>query len=134
MRKSKLARWIFLIAGIWGILVLAPQYFLETFISSQHPPAITHPEFFYGFIGVGLAWQILFLLISTDPVRYRGAMLSGVVEKLSFVSAIFVLYAANRVDSALAGAAAVDLLLGIMFVIAFVKTGNPASSASNRNG
>ncbi len=84
------ARWILLFAGIWGIVVLAPQYFLERFIASQHPPAITHAEFFYGFIGIGLAWQILFLIISTDPVRYRGAMLAGVVEKLSFVSAIFV--------------------------------------------
>src|SRR5690242_3638105 len=97
----KVARWIFLIAGIWGTLVLAPQYFLETFISRQHPPAITHPEFFYGFIGLGLAWQILFFVISTDPVRYRGAMLAGIVEKLSFVSAVCVLYAGNRVGSAL---------------------------------
>lgn len=129
----KVARWIFLIAGIWGTLVLAPQYFLETFISRQHPPAITHPEFFYGFIGLGLAWQILFFVISTDPVRYRGAMLAGIVEKLSFVSAVCVLYAGNRVGSALAGAAAIDLPLAILFVIAFVKTGGPASGAANRN-
>ena len=126
----KFARWTFLIAGIWGIVVLAPQYFLERLIGIQHPPTITHPEFFYGFLGVGLAWQILFLIIATDPVRYREVMLAGVIEKLSFVFAIFGLYAVNRVDSPLFGAAVIDLFLSILFAIAFVKTGKAAASAS----
>src|SRR5690348_1179400 len=75
----KFARWTFLLAGIWGIIVLAPLYFLENFIGAQHPPAITHPEYFYGFVGVGLAWQILFIIVASDPVRYRGVMPAGVV-------------------------------------------------------
>jgi|SRR5579872_615904 len=39
------------------------------------PPAITHPEYFYGFLGGALAWQFLFLVLSTDPVRYRPMIL-----------------------------------------------------------
>jgi hypothetical protein len=47
----KLARWIFAVAGVYGILVIAPLYFAAGQIAQNDPPAITHPEFFYGFIG-----------------------------------------------------------------------------------
>ena len=56
----KVARWIFGIAGVYGILVIAPLYFAEGQIAQNDPPAITHPEFFYGFIGITLAWQFVF--------------------------------------------------------------------------
>ena len=52
----KLARWIFGIAGVYGILVIAPLYFMEARIGHDDPPAITHPEYFYGF-GVGRRGQ-----------------------------------------------------------------------------
>jgi hypothetical protein len=74
------ARRAFLAAGVYGIIVLAPQYFLEQRVGQDYPPSITHPEYFYGFIGVGLAWQILFLLIAADPVRLRIAMLPSILE------------------------------------------------------
>ena len=35
-------------------------------------------------VGVALVCQLLFLLISTDPRRYRPIILIGVLEKLSF--------------------------------------------------
>ena len=60
----KFSRWLFRIAGIYGLIVLVPQYFLESKIGEQTPPAITHPEYFYGFVGVGIAWQIAFLIIA----------------------------------------------------------------------
>jgi len=71
----KFARIVFLIAGIYGILVLTPLYFLEQTIGRETPPPITHPEFFYGFVGVGLAWQIVFLIIARDPLRFRPMMI-----------------------------------------------------------
>ena len=30
--------------------------------SDGYPPTITHPDFFYGFVGVALVWQLVFLL------------------------------------------------------------------------
>jgi hypothetical protein len=57
----KFARRLFLIAGIYGVLVLAPQYFLEAKTGRDFPPPITHLEHYYGFIGVALAWQVFFL-------------------------------------------------------------------------
>ncbi|MGH7494644.1 MAG: hypothetical protein ACREOO_19905 [bacterium] len=67
----KFAKWVFRIAGIYGLIVLTPMYFTEGQISRDFPPAPTHPEYYYGFIGVALAWQVLFLLLSKDPLRYR---------------------------------------------------------------
>ena len=78
------AQWVFRIAGIYGILMMVPHYFMEQQIGFDFPPAITHPEYFYGFVGVTLAWQVLFLVLSTDPARYRTMMLPCILEKLSY--------------------------------------------------
>jgi hypothetical protein len=116
------AKWVFRIAGIYGLVVLAPQYFMEARTGRDFPPEITHPEFFYGFIGVALAWQVAFLVMSTDPSRYRPLMIPSVLEKLSFGVAGVVLYATGRLAVPMFGAALLDLLLGALFVAAFVKT------------
>lgn len=58
--------------GIYALVLLLPQYFLETRIGVDSPPAASaHPEFFYGFIGVAVAFQIVFLIISRDPYLER---------------------------------------------------------------
>jgi hypothetical protein len=46
-------------------------------ISRNDPPAITHPGFYYGFVSVGLAWQVAFFVIARDPVRFRLMMIPG---------------------------------------------------------
>jgi len=125
----KFARRLFLIAGIYGLIVLAPQYFLEAKNSHDFPPAITHPEYYYGFIGVGLACQILFLIIARDPVRYRAMMIPSIVEKFSFAIAIIWLFLLNRVNSVILVLSCVDLFLGILFIIAYLKT--PEDKAMN---
>ena len=81
------ARRVFFAAGLYGILILPPQYFLAAKVGRDFPPAITHPEFYYGFIGVALAWQLFFFIIAKDPVRYRLGMLPAIVEKVSFAAA-----------------------------------------------
>jgi hypothetical protein len=67
----KFAKMVFLVAGIYGLIVLLPSYFLKEQIGRDYPPAITHPEYYYGFVGLAVVWQILFLVLSRDPVRYR---------------------------------------------------------------
>ena len=67
----KFAKVVFWCAGIWGILVLTPLYFMFDVIGRQDPPPITHPAFYYGFVGVGLAWQAAFLIIATSPENRR---------------------------------------------------------------
>jgi hypothetical protein len=119
---TRFARRVFLVAGIYGLLVLLPQYFLEEQIGRDYPPAITHPEHFYGFIGVALTWQLVFLLIASDVRRYRPLMLVAVLEKLSFGIAALVLYVSGRVAVSVAGAGTVDLLLGLLFAFAYRTT------------
>ena len=118
----KFAKLVFLVAGIYGLIVMLPQYFLESKIGVDSPPPITHPEFYYGFIGVTVAWQIVFLVLSSDPIRYRPMMIPAVLEKLTFAPAIAVLFVQQRVSSLMLVAAGIDLLLGILFVAAYLKT------------
>jgi hypothetical protein len=119
----KLARVVFLIAGLWGIVVLVPFYFRFETIGEETPPAITHPEFYFGFLSAALAWQIAFLVVAADPLRFRPFMAAAVLEKFSYVGSIGVLYAQGRValgDFTLGAVA--DFILGALFVGAFVST------------
>jgi hypothetical protein len=125
----KLARWVFTIAGVYGILVIAPLYFAEGPIARYDPPAITHPEFFYGFVGITLAWQIVFLSIARDPVRYRPLMLVSVLEKLAYGVPAIVLFMQQRVKAMTLTFGCLDLLLGTLFVLAFLSTPRGQTSA-----
>lgn len=118
----KFSRTVFLVAGIYGLLVLVPQYFLEAKNSADYPPAITHPEYFYGFVGVAVAFQFVFLIISRDPVRYRPMMLASVIEKFSFAAAAILLYSYDRIYPAVLAFGTIDLVLGVLFIISFFKT------------
>ncbi len=116
------ARWVFRIAGIYGILAIAPMYFLEERMGRDMPPAINHPEFFYGFAGVTLAWQFAFLVISLDPVRYRLLMIPAMIEKFSFVIAACALLWQARIPLPMFGGAMIDLVLGVLFATAYAAT------------
>jgi hypothetical protein len=117
------AQRLFLVAGVYGLFVLPPMYFMERSIGENDPPAITHPEFFYGFIGVATAWQVAFLIIAIDPVRYRLMMLPGILEKLGFGIAAVVLYAQDRLSGQMLLAGIGDLVFAVLFGVAFVQTG-----------
>jgi hypothetical protein len=118
----KFARYTFLIAGIYGILALLPMYFLEGKNNLDYPPPITHPEYYYGFIGVALAWQFAFLIISRNPVQFRLIMLPAVFEKASFGIAASILYAQGKLASYFFLGGLVDLFLGTLFVVSYLKT------------
>jgi hypothetical protein len=128
----RFAKWTFLIAGIYGLLVLTPQFFLERRIGVDQPPPITHPEHFYGFVSVAVAWQVLFLLIGRDPVRLRPAMLPALLEKLGFAVAVPILYAQGRVAPVIVPFAALDGLLLILFLVAYLKTPDREAAAAER--
>lgn len=116
------ARRLYLIAGIYGLIVLVPQFFTEAKTGRDFPPAITHPEFYYGFVGVAAAWQVLFLILARDPVRYRPMMIPAILEKAGFGFSVVILYVQQRVSAFLLCFGAVDLILGALFIIAYAKT------------
>lgn len=116
------ARWIYVIAGIYGIIVLTPMYFSEYQIGITFPPAITHPEYYYGFIGVALVWQFLFFVIALNPLRYKPIMLFSVAEKFVYGIAAIILFTQGRLASMMLSSGIIDLLLGCLFAVAFFKT------------
>ena len=120
---DRFARRVYTIAGIYGLIVMFPQYFLETRIGRDNPPPITHAEYFYGFIGIVLVWQLAFLVIARDPARFRALMPVTVLEKLVFAVPALLLYAQGRVAAGVLPFAAIDLVLGTLFYIAWRRTG-----------
>ena len=118
----KFAKVVFWVAGIWGLLVITPLYFMFDLIGKQDPPPITHPGFYYGFVGVALAWQIAFLVIARDPVRFRLMMIPSVVEKFSWAIAVGVLVMQGRMHGSDLVFGATDFILGVLFVIAYLIT------------
>lgn len=114
-------KWVFRIAGIYGLLVLIPMYFMETQTGIDSPPAITHAEYYYGFIGTAVAWQFVFLLIATDPVKYRLVILAAWVEKFSFGIAGLVLFSQGKMPDPIFAGSLIDLFLGCCFVWAWFR-------------
>ncbi len=117
----KFAKYTFLVGGTLGLLALLPQYFLESKVGIDTPPAITHPEFFYGFLGVAIAFQIAFLIIASDPVKYRLMILPSIVEKFSFGIAVMVLFLTGRAAGQIVIAGSLDLILGLLFIVSWFK-------------
>jgi hypothetical protein len=117
----RFAKNVFTIAGIWGIVILTPFYFLFDALGRWYPPPITHPEFYFGFVGVGLAWQIAFLVIGRDPVRFRPLMIPAVLEKGLYVGSLIVLYGMGRLPADQLGPVIPDSILGMLFLAAFVR-------------
>ena len=129
----KFAKIVFWIAGIWGLLVITPLYFLFDVIPRKDPPAITHPGFYYGFVGCALAWQVAFCFLATDPVRYRPLMLPSILEKATYAVAIVTLVLQGRTNPRDLLFAGTDALLGLLFVTAYYKT-RPGSSEPHPEG
>ncbi len=109
----KLAKWIFLIAGIFGLLSTVPLAFAEKVIG------VKQPEFFYGFVFLDICWQILYLFISSDPVRYRPMMIPAFLAKGSGTVVLTWLYLQGRVSVPWIAMGAVDGVFAALFLIAF---------------
>lgn len=120
----KFAKWVYLIAGIYGLLIVTPLYFLEAKNGIDYPPPITHPEYYYGFIGVVLAWQVAFLMMARDPKRYRPLMLATMIEKYSYGLALFILFGQGRVTMTMLILGIIDTVLGTLFVLSYWKVGD----------
>lgn len=115
----RFARWTFLLAAAYGIAVLGGWMFVT-------PAMVGHaryqqPEIYYGFGSVGLAWQAAFVLIATDPRRYRPLMLiAALFEKLFFSGILVVLMLRHIAGLHWIPVAVIEGSLGIAFVVAYL--------------
>jgi hypothetical protein len=133
-RGIRLSKISFRLSGIYGIALLALMYFLEDRIGRDSPPAITHPEFYYGFLGVTLAWQIAFLIVASDPLRYRPIMIAAMVEKFGYVVALALLAINHRVEGLpLAVFGGMDLIWGVLFLICYLRLSRHPGARSPEN-
>lgn len=119
VRALRLARWLFTAAGVYGVAVLLPLYFLEANIAVG-TGVLAHPEYFYGF--VALAAQGVFFMIAYDPLRFRPAMLFAVLEKLAFAVPVFALFGSGRVVGSVVPFGAIDFFWAIVFASLWLLT------------
>jgi hypothetical protein len=130
----KFARFVFIASGVWGIAALAPFYWLVDITGRRYAAPMDYPQFFWGFFSVALAWQFAFLLIGSNPVRFRPLMVPAIVEKFGFIVTLTLLLGRGRIPSADAVAAIPDTVVGLLFVAAFAATSSdarPTLQASN---
>jgi hypothetical protein len=73
-------------------------------------------------VGRAFAFQIAILTIARDPVRYRPLMIPSILEKAFFAIGMPILYLQHRIPELVAGFGLVDLLLGILFTVAYLRT------------
>lgn len=115
------ARRVFRVAGIYGLIVLLPFFFMEEMVGRSMPPALTHPEYYYGFLGAAATMQLVYLTIASDPVRFRPLMPIAVLAKLSFVVIVAILFAQGRLAPAGLSLPAVDLVIGLAFAWCWLR-------------
>jgi vacuolar-type H+-ATPase subunit I/STV1 len=119
----KFARIVFLVAGVWGVLLLTPLYFIFDVIGQQDPPPITHPAFYYGFVGIALAWQVAFFIIARDPLRFRPMMIPSILEKVGYGGAVVMLYVHGHLHVQDFAFGLFDLLFAALFFAAYWRIG-----------
>ena len=110
-----------MLAGLSGLLLVAPPFFLEGWAGEFDPPLVNHPEYYYGFLAVTLPWQLAYLLIATDPGRFRPVILLGLLGKASFAVTLLTLFALGRASARWLGFAAFDAAWAVLFVIAYLR-------------
>ena len=120
----RFARVVLTVAGTFGLIQVLPLYLAEPALNRMAPPALTHPEFYYGFIGIVVAWQVAFLIMSRDPLRYRALFPALFLEKLLWPAAVYTLYAAGRLNApSTLAAGALDLVWLALFLTAWARLG-----------
>lgn len=81
-----------------------------------------------------LAWQIAFLIVASDPLRYRPIMIAAIVEKFGYVAALVLLAINHRVEGLpLAFFGGIDLAWGIVFLICYLRLSRHPGARSPEN-
>jgi len=130
----KFARIVYGVAAAYGLLSMLPLYVLLGKVGHDAPPPVTHPEFYYGFVGVALVWQLVYILMAQDPVRYRPIMPVAMVEKCMYTVPVVILYACGKVHPHILRPSLVDPIFGMLFLVAYCRTRDLAGVKDNDHG
>jgi len=116
------AKLIFRVAAILDILALTPILFFPNRIGNPVPRPLTEPEYFHGFLAYALIFALLFLVIASNPIRYRPVMWIAIVQKFVYPIAIFGLLSTHRAPPAKSFYAGTEFLFALLFILALIKT------------
>jgi hypothetical protein len=101
-----------------------------------HPPEMLgrapwqQPEIYYGFATMGLAWQVVFFLIASDPFRYRTLMLvSAIYDKFAFVVVLVALLIKHRARPHWIPPAIVEFVFAVAFFLAYLSVAAATTKA-----
>lgn len=131
----RFARVVLAVAGTFGLVQVLPLYFAEPAVNRLAPPPLTHPEFYYGFVGIVVAWQVAFIIMSRDPLRYHALFPALFLEKLLWPAAVYTLYADGRLNApSTLAAGALDLMWLALFITAWARLGAYGRSSERRAG
>jgi hypothetical protein len=120
--SGRTARLTFGLAGIYGLIVLTPFFFLEARIAAATPGGLTHVEYYYGFLGAATVMQLVYLTIARDPARFRPLMPICALAKIAFFLPVVILWAQGRIPAAVLEFASIDALLAAAFIHAWRVT------------
>ena len=107
---------------------MVPILFAENQIEQIMPPAVNHPEFFYGFVILNMCWQVLYLFIAKDPIRFRPMMIPSFFAKASGPVALTWLFLQGRISSQWITTTILDGAFAILFLVSFWVTGQEATN------
>ena len=127
----KFTRIVYGSAAAYGFISLLPLYFLLEKVGREAPPPITHPEFYYGFVGVTFLWQLVFVIIAKNPVEYRSLIPITILEKFVYTLPVVLLYFAGRVHVSIMQSSLVDPVFGILFIAAYFRVSDAKRSIAN---
>jgi hypothetical protein len=127
----KFARVVYAIAAAYGFVSLLPLYFLIDKVGRDAPPPITHPEFYYGFLGVTFLWQLVFVMVAKNPLHYRSLMPITILEKFVYTVPTVLLYMSGRVHANIMRPSLIDPVFGIFFAIAYFRTATEGRVVAN---
>ena len=109
--EERFASRIYFWCAVFGIGVLALAYLQPV----PDPWHLTH----LGFVGTALVFQGIFLVIARDPLRYEPIMPVTFFEKLCFGVPAVAFAMNGQADVASAVFGAIDLVMMVLFIIAW---------------
>jgi len=115
------AKWVFTLAGLYGLITVPPDYFLEGVMVRRYGP-LGQPLWLYGFLGLVVVFQLIYLQIGRDPPRYRAFMPLALLGKLSFATTAVLLHLAGRTPTEQVLITAPDMVWCALFAIAWLRT------------
>ncbi len=124
------ARWVFLTAGVLGLLPVGPLAY-EALVNGADllPDASEMGLFVVVFLFQYVCWQILFIILAGDPVRYRPMMIPAFFAEIT--APLNPLWLFLYGFQPWVFSAVIYLVLAVLFAAAFWLTGRePSLSAA----